>query len=101
MKDSRAFAALLDLAHGHSSDPWFRVAILSSVADSASPFFHATLAKGESWTDPQLLVELSALIGARQNGNEIGRWFSATPKMSHPDKALEGLTRGLRPSTAR
>jgi putative heme-binding domain-containing protein len=101
LKDNRAFAALLDLAHGHSSDPWFRLAILSSVADSASPFFHAALAKGESWTDPQLLMELSALIGARQDGNEIGRWFRAAPKLTHPEKALEGLTRGLKLSTAR
>ncbi len=101
LKDARALAALAQLAHGRSSDRWFRIAILSSVADSASPFFHTLLAKGESWTDPQLLVELSALIGARQNRNEISQWFAALPKLSQPDKALEGLTRGLKLSGAR
>jgi putative membrane-bound dehydrogenase-like protein len=101
LKDSRALTALEEMAHNRSSDSWFRVAILSSVADSASPFFHAVLAKGESWTDPQLLVQLSALIGARQNKSELSQWFAALPKLSQPDKALEGLTRGLRMTSAR
>ena len=101
LKDHRALAALAQLAHTRSSDPWFRVAILSSTADSASPFFHAVLAKGESWTDPQLLVELSALIGARQNKSELAQWFGALPKLSQPEQALAGLTRGLRLSNAR
>lgn len=96
LQDARALGTLANLAHARSSDPWFRVAILSSAANQASPFFHALLAKGESWTDPALLVELSALIGARQNKNEISRWFAALPKLGHPDKALEGLTRGLK-----
>lgn len=101
LKNSRSLAALAELAHERSSDPWFRVAILSSTADSASPFFHALLAKGESWTDPQLLIGLSALIGARQNSAEISGWFAALPKLTQPDQALEGLTRGLRISNAR
>ncbi len=53
MKDSRALAALAEIAHNRSSDSWFRIAILSSAADSASPFFHALLAHGEAWTDPE------------------------------------------------
>jgi putative membrane-bound dehydrogenase-like protein len=94
-------ATLARLAHQRSSDPWFRVAILSSVSDSASPFLHTVLAKGESWTDPQLLIDLSALIGARQNKNEIAQWFVALTKLSQPDKFLEGLTHGLRMSNTR
>jgi putative membrane-bound dehydrogenase-like protein len=101
LKDRRALTALKELAHNRSSDSWFRIAILSSVADSASPFFHAVLSKGESWTDPQLLVQLSALIGARQNKAELSQWFAALLKLHNPDKALEGLTRGLRMTSAR
>ena len=101
LKDSRVLATQARLAHQSSSDAWFRVAILSSVSDSASPFFHMVLAKGESWTDPQLLIELSALIGARRNKNEIAQWFAALAKLSQPDKLLEGLTHGLRMSNAR
>jgi putative heme-binding domain-containing protein len=62
---------------------------------------HTVLARGESWTDPQLLIELSALIGARQNKNEIAQWFAAVMKLSQPDRFLEGLTHGLRMSNAR
>jgi putative heme-binding domain-containing protein len=101
LKDNRALGALAQLAHERSADPWFRVAILSSTADSASPFFHAVLAKGESWTDAQLLVELSALIGSRGNKSELSQWFAALPKLTQPDKALAGLTRGLRLANAR
>jgi putative membrane-bound dehydrogenase-like protein len=101
LKDSRALGSLAQLAHDRSSDRWFRVAILSSVADSASPFFHMVLAKGESWTDPSLLVELSSLIGARANKSELSAWFAALPKLSQPEKVLAGLTRGLKLANVR
>ena len=95
LNDPKALTALAELAHQHSSDQWFRGAILSSVADSASPFYEALLAKGETWTDPQLLVSLSALIGSRRKENELSRWFAGLGKLQHPDKELAGLTRGL------
>jgi putative membrane-bound dehydrogenase-like protein len=101
LKDSRTLTTLAELAHQHSSDEWFRLAILSSVADSAAPFFHMLVAKGTSWTAPEMLVELSALIGARQNKNELAQWFATLPRLSEPDKDLEGLTRGLRLSNAK
>lgn len=101
LKDAKRLGALATLAHQRSADPWFRMAILSSSADAASPFLHALLAKGESWTDQQLLVELSALIGARQNAGELSQWFTRIPKLSAADKYLEGLARGLRLSKAR
>ena len=41
LKDARRLGALATLAHQRSADPWFRMAILSSSADAASPFFHA------------------------------------------------------------
>ncbi len=101
LKDARSLGTLAALAHERSSDPWFRVAILSSVAEAASPFYHMVLAKGEPWTDPQLLVELSSLIGARQDSSELTQWFAALPKLSHPENELTGLTRGLKLANAR
>jgi putative membrane-bound dehydrogenase-like protein len=95
-KDRRALATLAQLAHTDSADPWFRVAILSSVADEASPFFRMLLAKGETWADPQLLIEASAIIGARQNPSELVDWLTALPTLKQPEQHLAGLTRGLR-----
>jgi putative membrane-bound dehydrogenase-like protein len=100
-KDSRALAALLQLAHLHGSDPWFRLAILSSAADQASTFYHMVLAKGQTWTDAQLAIETSALIGGRQNQAELAAWFGALPKLEQPERYLAGLTRGLRLVNAR
>ena len=96
LKDQHALGTLAHLAHLHSSDSWFRVAILSSVADRASAFFHMLLAKGAGWTDAQLLIDTSALIGGRQNRAELAAWFAALPKIGEPEKCLAGLTRGLR-----
>jgi putative membrane-bound dehydrogenase-like protein len=95
LKDQRALPTLVQLAHLRSADPWFRIAILSSVTDRASAFFHMALAKGAGWTDPQLLVDTSALIGSRQNPAELSAWFAALPKVAQPEKLLAGLERGL------
>jgi putative heme-binding domain-containing protein len=94
--DPRALGTLAELAHRDAADPWFRIAILSSVADSAAPFFHMLIAKGETWTDPQLAIEASAMIGGRQNPAELAAWFAALPKLAQPERYLAGLTRGLR-----
>lgn len=101
LKDPKSEAALVDLAHESASDKWFRSAILSSLSDSASSFYRDVLAKGESWTDPELLVQLSALIGARENSAELARWFSALPKLKHPEQELNGLAHGLQLAEAR
>ena len=95
-KDPRQLATLAEVAHRDSADPWFRMAILSSVADAASPFFQMLVAKGEGWTDPELAVEASAMIGGRQNPAELAAWFAALPKRTQPERYLGGLARGLR-----
>jgi putative membrane-bound dehydrogenase-like protein len=100
-KDGRALATLAEVAHRDSHDPWLRIAILSSVAEAADPFFHMVLAKGEGWTDPQLPIDASAMIGGRQNPAEMARWFAALPKVAQPEKYLDGFTRGLRLVRAR
>jgi putative membrane-bound dehydrogenase-like protein len=96
LNNSRGLAALSQLAHQRSSDEWFRVAILSSVGNSASTFYHTLLDKGQSWTDPELLVELSALVGARHDSKELSEWFHVLPKLNQPDRELEGLISGLK-----
>jgi putative membrane-bound dehydrogenase-like protein len=101
LKDPKAFSTLAELAHQRSADTWFRTAILTSSSDSASTLYHALLAKGETWVDPQMLTELSALIGARQNPRELSQWWMSVSKLSHPDGVLEGLERGLSLSNAR
>jgi putative membrane-bound dehydrogenase-like protein len=95
LKEPKALTTLAELAHEHSSDQWFRSAILSSVADSASPFYEQLLAKGETWTDPQLLISLSALIGSRRKESELSQWFATLQKLNRPQQELAGLTRGL------
>lgn len=95
-KENRTLPVLAQIAHQDSSDPWFRIAILSSVADAAAPFFHMLIAKGEDWADAQLAIEASAMIGGRQNPAEMAAWFGALPKVRQPEKYLAGLTRGLR-----
>lgn len=95
-KDRRALTTLAQLAQKDSADPWFRVAILSSVADEAGPFFRMLLAKGETWADPQLLVDASAMIGARQNPAELAGWLATLPTLKDPEQYLAGLIRGLR-----
>ena len=100
VKDARTLPELAKLAHEKSADPWFRTAILSSAANSASPFYDSLLAKGETWVDPQMLIELSALIGARQNPAELSKWFASVSKLKQPERELEGLVRGLKLSVA-
>jgi len=95
-KQVSVLAALADVAHRDSADPWFRVAVLSSVADRAAPFFQMLAARGETWTDPQMLVETSAMVGGRQNPAELEAWFRAIGKLAEPEKYLAGLARGLR-----
>ncbi|MBL8215546.1 MAG: HEAT repeat domain-containing protein [Bryobacterales bacterium] len=96
LKDRRAFDTLLELSHNRSSDAWFRLGLLTSVANNASPFFHAVTAKGDGWVTQDMLVELSAVIGAKQDKAEITRWFAAIEKMKQPEQLMTGLNRGLK-----
>src|SRR5579863_3022204 len=46
-KDPRALIALTDLARDRGGDPWFRMAILSSMNENASDFFQTFLSRSE------------------------------------------------------
>ena len=95
-KDRRALAALVHLALQRAADPWFRTAILSSVAESASEFFDRLRAKRPSLEDPELLTQLGSLIGGKHDASEIGRFLRALGSQANPDAGLKGLARGLK-----
>lgn len=101
LKEKRALDALAEIARQRSEDPWFRIAILSSVSDTASQFFHLLLSKGGSGNNSQLLTELGSLIGARQVPSEISRFLNALPSLKEPGAALSALAKGLKLSGAK
>jgi putative membrane-bound dehydrogenase-like protein len=100
-KDHRALAVLVDLALQRATDSWFRTAILSSVADSASEFFHRLRAKRPSLENPDLLAQLGSLIGGKHDAGEISRFLKALVTQTNPDAGLRGLSRGLKLSGVR
>lgn len=95
-KDRRALTAVVDLTLQRASDPWFRTAILSSVAESASDFFDLLRAKQPSLDNPDLLNQLGSLIGGTHNPSEIHRFLKALATQASPDAGLKGLSRGLK-----
>jgi len=95
-KDRRALSALVDLALQRAADPWFRTAILSSVAESASEFFDRLRAKRSSVENPDLLTQLGSLIGGKHDVSEINRFLKALGTQANPDAGLNGLARGLK-----
>jgi hypothetical protein len=92
-KDRRALAELVDLALQRGADPWFRTAILSSVADSASEFFDRLRAKRPFVENPDLLTQLGSLIGGKHDASEIGRFLKALATQPIR-RRLKGLARG-------
>ncbi len=101
LKDSRALLALTDLAREQAGDPWFRLAILSSLNDTASDFFHLYLSRNQFQLNPVFLNQLAALIGAKHDPNEIRRFLTVEevlmPQHPHEGAAgLFGLAKGLR-----
>jgi putative membrane-bound dehydrogenase-like protein len=95
-KDRRALASLVDLTLQRAADPWFRTAILSSVAESASDFFDRLRAKRPSLENPDLLNQLGSLIGGKHDASELGRFLKALGTQANPDAGLKGLARGLK-----
>ena len=99
-KDPRALLALTELARDHGGDVWFRVAILSSLNENASEFFHLYLSRNQFQLNPAFLDQLAALIGAKHDANEIRRFLTVEDVLlpQHPNEGaagLFGLARGL------
>ncbi|HEX2523521.1 MAG TPA: HEAT repeat domain-containing protein, partial [Terriglobia bacterium] len=95
-KDRRALTALVALMSQRATDPWFRTAILSSVAESASEFFERLRAKRPSLDNPELLTQLGSLIGGKHDAGEVSRFLKALATQSNPHAGLQGLARGLK-----
>ncbi|HKW99916.1 MAG TPA: PVC-type heme-binding CxxCH protein [Bryobacteraceae bacterium] len=99
-KDPRALAALTDLARDRAGESWFRTAILSSLNDDASDFFHLYLSRNKFQLNPVFLNGLAALIGAKHDPNEIRRFLAVEEALvpQHPNEGaagLFGLAKGL------
>ena len=100
-KDPRALTVLTDLARDHGGESWFRTAILSSLNDTASEFFHLYLSRNQFQLNPVFLDQLAALIGAKHDPNEIRRFLAVEEALlpAHPNEGaagLFGLAKGLR-----
>lgn len=96
LKDQRALDELADLAIKRGDDQWFRLAILSSVADRASKFFHLLRAKNPSFENKQMFAQLAALIGAKHDSAELSKFLAALAGLKEPEAALAGLNKGLK-----
>ncbi len=99
-KDPRALLALTELARDHAGEPWFRLAILSSLDETASDFFHLYLSRNQFQLNPAFLEQLAALIGAKHDAAEIRRFLTVEDVLvpQHPNEGaagLFGLARGL------
>ena len=106
LKDPRALGVLTDLARDHGGEPWFRLAILSSLNDTASDFFHLYLSRNAFQLNPIFLHELASLIGAKHDPGEIRRFLAVEEVLvpQHPHEGatgLLGLAKGLRLAGAR
>lgn len=95
IRSERVTEALVDLASQHADDRWFRIAVLSSVQDSAIQFLDRGLAKKKLADQPELLSQLASVIGAKHDPVEIAHLLGALSKVGQPDAALSGLSRGL------
>ncbi len=96
LKDRHALDALAKMATNRSDDQWFRLAILSSVANNASPFFHALRTKHPEFENQAMFRQLAALIGAKRNASELSKFLSAIGSLKQPGAALAGLSKGLK-----
>jgi putative membrane-bound dehydrogenase-like protein len=90
----RVTEALVELASRHAGDRWFRIAVLSSVQDSAIQFLDRGLLKKKLADQSELLSQLASVIGAKHDRG-VAHFLGALPKVRQPDAALSGLTWGL------
>src|SRR5262249_23039697 len=83
--------ALVRLARRDGRDPWFRLAILSSVDGRAGAVFRLLLADQEFRAAPHgraLLVALGALIGSANRSDEIAALAQGLDALPEGEQAL-------------
>lgn len=90
-----AFRQLVGKASKHGSDPWFRLAILSSVGDRAASFFQALRNSYPQFENKEMLAQLGSLIGAKHDGAEIASFLKGLNGLKELEAGLNGLAKGL------
>jgi putative membrane-bound dehydrogenase-like protein len=95
-KESRALDGLAEITFQRATDPWFRIAILSSVGDSALKFSERLVTKNPSWANAEMLAQLGSLIGGKNDPGEISRFLKTLPGRKQPEASLTGLAKGLK-----
>jgi putative membrane-bound dehydrogenase-like protein len=73
LSDEASTAALIRIARRDASDPWTRLAILSSSAERSVALFAALLRDDAGPQEMALLVQLASTIGARNRRDETDR----------------------------
>jgi len=101
MKDPRTLPILAAYAEKEGDDKWFRVALLTSASDHPAEFLKLLMAKGGKWQYPDLVGQLSALIGARKDPAELSALLNAMPEFKNANVALAGMGRGLKLAEAK
>lgn len=96
MKDNSSLDALAGLVMKHADNQWFRLAVLSSVNDSAAEFFTLLRKKDSAFENEQLSSQLAALVGSKHDANELAGVLKLIPALKKPEAALAGLSRGLK-----
>ncbi|MEP7343436.1 MAG: HEAT repeat domain-containing protein, partial [Acidobacteriota bacterium] len=88
--------ALAKLAIKHGENQWFRLAVLSSVNDSASQFFTLLRKKNPAFDNEPLFSQLASLIGGKHDTKELAELLKLIPGLKKPESALAGLSKGLK-----
>ncbi len=96
LSGDRQMNALSKIAAQHGSDPWFRIAILSSVHDSPAQFFQLLLAKKGSLDNVDFFSQLASLIGGKHDPDEISRFLNSLLNVKRPEAGLFGLAKGMK-----
>ncbi|MGH9837524.1 MAG: PVC-type heme-binding CxxCH protein [Blastocatellia bacterium] len=95
-RSNGALDALVEMATKHGADPWFRLAVISSVAGQSSAFFHALRAKHPEFESKEMFSQLAALIATKQNTSELAKLLGAIGGLKQPEAVLAGLGKGLK-----
>lgn len=96
IKDSKAMDSLADLAMKQADNQWFRLAVLSSVNDSAAQFFALLRKKNPDFDNKQLFAQLAALIGGKHDANELAGLMKLVASLKDAEPTLNGLSKGLK-----
>lgn len=96
IKTPSAMEGLANLTVKQADNQWFRLAILSSVNDSASQFFSLLRKKNPQFDNEPLFAQLAALIGGKHDLKELAELLKLIPSLTKPESALAGLSKGLK-----